>query len=117
MVSPKPLGDRYLLYKDSKGKIFLENQAQDFFQLDADLALQFVPVDTILEGIMVKRKAFREGSNRHTFFIMDATRCHGMDLTQKGIIERISIVKVLQFLIIFIIISWFLIFSKTLLTG
>jgi len=101
IVSPKPEGVRCLLYIDTKGEIFIENKKLNIFQLDRNRAPQLMPVDTVLDGIVV-RKILRDENNQEavgkfTFFIIDAIRCKGVDLTQKNIQERISQVQVLYY--------------------
>ena len=101
VVAPKPLGIRYLLYVDSDGVMFMQNNTRHIFKVDQDLAPQFIPNDTILDGIVVKKLVRGEGSNdegdgKLSFVIMDATRFDGEQLTQKSILERISAVQVLK---------------------
>ncbi len=102
VVAPKPLGIRYLLYVDPKGKMFMENNSQHVFSVDSDRAPRLIPKDTILDGIMVKkivRNGAAQNHNQETngelsFVIMDATRVNGVDLTQNNIQDRISVVQV-----------------------
>jgi len=98
VVAPKPLGIRVLLYVNPNGMMFFENNTQNVFKVDPDLAPQ-LPKDTILDGIIVKKLVRGEGSNGNgdgklSFVIMDATRVDGVQLTQKSIQERISAVEV-----------------------
>ena len=108
VVSPKPFGMRYLLYIDTEGKMFLQNNSRrspipTMFQLDQDRSPQLIPFDTILDGFL-SRKIFRDGAadennqdwckGKRTFVIMDAIRCNGVDLTQKIILERIGVIEV-----------------------
>ena len=100
VVAPKPVGIRYLLYVDSDGMMFMENNTQHVFKVDPDLAPKVIPKDTILDGIVVKKLVRGKGSKRNVdgaklnFVIMDATRVDGDQLTQKGILDRISAVQV-----------------------
>ena len=101
VVAPKPLGIRYLLYVDSDGVMFMQNNTQHIFKVDQDLAPRLIPNDTILDGIVVKKLVRGESSNdegngKLSFVIMDATRFDGEQLTQKSILERISAVQVLK---------------------
>ena len=99
VVAPKPVGIRYLLFVNSEGIIFMENNTQHVFKVDPDLAPK-LPKDTILDGIVVKKLVRGEGSNGNgddgklSYVIMDATRVDGVQLTQKSIQERISAVEV-----------------------
>ena len=103
VVAPKPQGLRYLLYVDPKGNMYMENESQHLFVVDPDFAPQLIPKDTVLDGIVV-RKIVRDGAaqidnNQEakgglSFFVMDATRVNGVDLTEKNIQERISVVQV-----------------------
>ena len=58
---------------------------------------RLTPKDTVLDGV-VTRKIVRDGAiqkgNKLTFVIMDSTRVKGINLTDKGIQERISTVQV-----------------------
>jgi len=104
VVAPKPNGVRFLLYINSEGKMIMENMAQHFFKVDQDRALQVTATDTVLDGILT-RKIISDGSpclnnnqeekGKLTFVVMDATRCRGVDLTRKNILERISAVQVI----------------------
>lgn len=106
VVTPKPVGVRYLLYIDSEGSMFMENMTQHIFKLDEDRAPQLTTKDTVLDGL-VMRKIRPDGltnseandeievaKGKLTFVIMDATRCSGVDLTRRNIQERISFVRV-----------------------
>ena len=102
VVAPKPLGIRYLLYVDPEGKMYMENETQHIFVVDPDFAPRLIPKDTVLDGIVV-RKIVRDGAaqsrsaeakGKLSFVIMDATRVNGLDLTQKNIKDRISVVQV-----------------------
>ena len=79
--------------------MFLENRANHIFKVDHYCAPQLIPKNTVLDGI-VTRKILRDGAiqNNHkgklTFFIMDATRCSGIDFIQKSIRQRISTIQV-----------------------
>ncbi len=106
VVSPKPEGVRCLLYIDAKGEMFLQNKKLNIFQLDRNRAPQLMPVDTVLDGIVV-RKILRDENNREaagklTFLIIDAIRCKGVDLTQQNIQERISKVQVYRITNVFL---------------
>jgi len=100
VVAPKPVGIRYLLYVDSDGMMFMQNNTQHVFKIDPDLAPKVIPKDTILDGIVVKKLVRGKSSNRNgdgtklNFVIMDATRVDGVQLTQKSILDRISAVQV-----------------------
>ena len=101
VVAPKPVGIRYLLYVDSDGMMFMQNNTQHVFKIDQGLiAPKLIPKDTILDGIVVKKLVRGKSSNRNgdgtklNFVIMDATRVDGVQLTQKTILERISAVQV-----------------------
>lgn len=91
VVSVKPVGQRLLLYIDPSGKIYLENDSQHIFQVNDDRSLELVP-DTILDGIMNPSSS----GGKFTFFIQDAMRCNGTDLTKRGIVERMDFVKVIS---------------------
>lgn len=108
VVSPKPFGMRYLLYVDTEGKMFLQNNSRrlttpTMFQLDQDRSPQLMPFDTDLDGFLVRKIVRDEADeNNHdwtkgkrTFVIMDAIRCKGVDLTQKIIQERIGAIQVM----------------------
>lgn len=96
VVAPKPHGSRYFLYVDSVGDVYMENMKQNFFRLDSDRAVKLlsndgkVLVDTILDGYIVRSST----GGRLTFYIHDAIRCFGVDLTTGDVIERIDIVQV-----------------------
>jgi len=99
VVSPTPVGTRFLLYIDQKGRIFMENMAQHIFKVDQDKAPWMTSTDTVLDGI-VTRMVIRDGSIQNkgklTFVIMDVTRVNGVDLTKKGILERMSAAQVIK---------------------
>jgi len=98
LVAPKPKGVRCLFYVDPMGNMFLENNTHErhIFKLNYDCAPQLIPNDTVLDGIIVRKNNNRDGEAKGelTFFIMDAIRCFGEDLTQKRIQERIHAVQV-----------------------
>jgi len=96
LVSPRPEGVRYLLYIDSTGEMIMENRAQYIFKVAKDGAPRLIPKDTVLDGV-VTRKTVRDGAiqkGKLTFVIMDSTRVKGINLTDKGIQERIATVQV-----------------------
>jgi len=100
LVVPTPKGVRYLLYIDHDGNMFLQynhNQyRQNIFTLDKGRRpkVSISIKDTLLDGL-VTRKVLPDGSfGKLTFVIMDAIRCNGEDLTQKGVQERIVTVRV-----------------------
>lgn len=104
VVSPKPLGVRYLLYCDEIGRIYMEDESQRFFKLDEKRTSHQIPYDTILDGV-VARKVVRDGAGAQNcngeargqlaFFIMDTTYVKEHELTQRPSLEyRISVVKV-----------------------
>lgn len=99
VMVPKPVGPRFLLYVDSSGSIYLENMTQHIFRVDEDHAIKMHSVtDTILDGIITREKSSKncdaESAGRPTFFIQDAIRCNGRDLTGLNILERIAVIKV-----------------------
>lgn len=102
VFSPKPLGIRYLFYFDKEGRSFLMNSTQHIFKVAKSCAFRVIPPETVLDGIVVRKIVRSERSNQEasngklTFVIMDATRINGVDLTQKSIQERMSIVQVLK---------------------
>ena len=82
--------------------MYMENETQHIFVVDPDFAPRLIPKDTVLDGIVV-RKIVRDGAaqsrsaeakGKLSFVIMDATRVNGLDLTQKNIKDRISVVQV-----------------------
>ena len=46
VVAPKPNGTRYLLYVDSTGDVYLENQSLHFFRMDR--AIQLLSPDMVV---------------------------------------------------------------------
>ena len=106
VVTPKPVGIRFLLYIDSEGSMFMENMTQHIFKLDEDHAPQLTVKDTVLDGLVVRKirpdglanceanEEVEEAKGMLTFVIMDATRCSGVDLTGRNIQERISFIRV-----------------------
>ncbi len=100
VVSPKPKGLRYLLYIDPEGNIFLQNNhnqhRQNIFALDKERRpkVSVNVKDTLLDGYMTRRILLDGSFGKLTFVIMDAIRCNGEDLTQKGVQERIVTVRV-----------------------
>lgn len=96
VMAPKPAGIRYLLYVDHEGEIFMQNITQHIFKVARDCAPQMTTSDTILDGIVVRKRQSnnQEIKGNSTFVIMDATRVNGVDLTGKSIQERIAAVKV-----------------------
>lgn len=99
VVSPTHVGTRFLLYIDQKGRIFMENIAQHIFKVDQDKAPRMTATDTVLEGIvtrMVIRDESIQNKGKLTFVIMDVTRVNGVDLTKKGILERMSAAQVIK---------------------
>ncbi len=74
----------------------MENRAQYIFKVAKDGAPRLIPKDTVLDGV-VTRKTVRDGAiqkGKLTFVIMDSTRVKGINLTDKGIQERIATVQV-----------------------
>lgn len=106
VVTPKPVGVRFLLYIDSEGSMFMENMTQHIFKLDEDRAPQLTVKDTVLDGLVVRKirpnglgsfeanEDVEVAEGKLTFVIMDATRCSGVDLTGRNIQERISFIHV-----------------------
>jgi hypothetical protein len=109
VVAPSPDGTRYLLYVDSTGEVYLENQTINFFLMDKNRAIQLlshdrsVLKDTVLDGYFVRPKILDSGiaadkngdkRGRLTFVIQDAIRCNGTDLTGRGIVDRIAFIEV-----------------------
>jgi len=102
VVTPVPLGIRYLLYVDHEGRTFMENSTQQIFQFAKSRLFQHFPTETVLDGIVVRKMVRGDAAQnvnqnpdgKLTFLIMDATRVKGVDVTQKSIQERISIVQV-----------------------
>lgn len=98
VIAPKPDGPRFLLYVDSDGKTFLLNNTHRVFKLEQSHAFKRIPADTVLDGVVVVSKIVpseaAQNAGKPTFVIMDATLVNGKDLTQMGIRERISAVKV-----------------------
>ncbi|XP_046651921.1 mRNA-capping enzyme-like isoform X1 [Daphnia pulicaria] len=94
-MMPKPSGPRFLLYIDSTGQTYLENMTQHFFLVHTDRAVQFISkdgratIDTVLDGIFTKD----EKGGRLTFFVCDAVRCNGVNLTKMNAFQRIAFVK------------------------
>ena len=108
VVTPKPDGTLYLLYVDSVGDVYLENQTQNFFKMSENRTVQLlssdrqVLKDTLLDGYFVRRicSTGSEGPDqlgRLTFIIQDAIRCNGTDLTKRGILQRIDTIEVILF--------------------
>jgi hypothetical protein len=97
-MMPKPSGPRFLLYIDSTGQTYLENMTQYFFLVDTDRAVQFISTDgrattdTVLDDIFTKD----EIGGRLTFFVCDAVRCNGVNLTKMNVFQRIAFVKVIS---------------------
>ena len=79
--------------------MFMENHTRNIFKLDQEFTPKLSVKDTLLDGIVVRKIVTGEGNQeakgKLTFLIMDAIRCHGVDLTRKSIQERISIVQVI----------------------
>jgi hypothetical protein len=101
VVRAKPQGPRYLLYIDEDGDIYMENNAQQIFRIDEEFVIRFPSTiggyvkDTVLDGILAELKDFNEADEkkRFVFIIHDATRVNGVDITRKGILERMTFVK------------------------
>ena len=90
VVAPKPAhGIRFLLHVDSFGNIYMENMKQNFYQLDAK-RINSIPADTVIDGYLTRNIS----KGRLTFVIHDAIRYNGYDLTNYGIVERITFIKV-----------------------
>lgn len=104
VVAPKPIGIRYLLNVNLRGRMFMmQSSTQHFFQVDLNYIPHLIPTNTILDGILVRRIvgdfAAHNINNpmangRLTYVIMDAIRCHGVNLTRKTLQERMSTVEV-----------------------
>jgi len=103
--APKPLGTRYLLYSDKRGNMFMENEAQQIFELNEDRAPKLIPEKTVLDGILT-RKCARGGNERSnngeaqgrlTFVIMDATLVRESEVFRFELEERMQHVKVMIF--------------------
>jgi len=95
-IAAKPLGKRYMLFTHPNGKMYLVNETGEIFVLDQGHTLQQIPINTILNGIVV-RKIVRDGVSKEekpTLVIMDATCVNGVNLTKKSFEERNLIVKV-----------------------
>ena len=104
VVRAKAHGPRFLLYVDELGALYMENQTQQVFRIDHERALQLPNVtDTVLDGILAevkrtgerqKSKAKRVDRKQFVFFVHDAILVGGVDITQRGILERIACVQV-----------------------
>lgn len=104
-MTPKPTGPRFLLYIDSSGQTYLENMYQYFFRVDTDRAVQFISnegqviTDTVLDGILTREKDAENNAGKMTFFICDAVRCNGQDITKMNVFQRIAFVKVISWIL------------------
>ena len=100
---------RYLLYVDSEGQVYMEGQTQNIFHVQPSHAIRFPSSDgrfikdTLLDGHFARpsgednRPAVGNVDDKLTFFIQDAIRCNGVDLTDRGILERLNFIKVFNF--------------------
>ena len=107
VVAAKPHHTRrYLLYIDSDGEIFMENQTQNIFHVHSNRSIQFPSSDgryikdTVLDGYFV-----HPVDGRLTFVVKDAIRCNGVDLTDRGIIQRMAFIKVFILHLIYFLIN------------
>lgn len=97
VVTARPSGVRYLLYVDPSEEIFMQNISVHFFRLDEDRKLQLNTVgETLLDGYIMSWSGDWEGK-RLTYLVKDCTLCNGVDLKQRGLLERIRVFKVLKF--------------------
>jgi len=100
VVAATGTGPRYLLYIDQDGDIYLENNRQQIFQIDKEHTVHFLGkhrqllTDTVLDGIITKRKRSDDSSSGFVFVIQDSFRCNGKDLVKQGIEERLACVQV-----------------------
>ncbi len=103
VMSPKPLGVRYLLYADKHGDMFMENENQHIFKLDRGRTPQLIPKETVLDGV-VARKLERDGGalnnsgeaqGKLTFVIMDATLVGSEDVAMMPLENRMKCVQVM----------------------
>jgi hypothetical protein len=101
VVTTRPPGPRYLLYIDQCGDIYLENNSQQIFQIDEEHTVHFPGkhcrplTDTVLDGIITRRKCSDDSSSEFVFVIQDSFRCNGEDLVTQGIEERLACVQVI----------------------
>ena len=122
-VAPKPAGYRCLLYVNDIGEIFLQSRSVHIFQLDPKYASDFFGsrnyitsdtlIDTMLRSIdsvtdyqasskttddeSSDSKAKTRTKRVHAFYIMDAMRINGQDVTHLNVDQRISLAKVKSF--------------------
>ena len=90
VMAPKPVGQRYLLYVDSSGQIFLENMTQHVFRVGNDRTVKMLspdgqPItDTVLDGTLTREKQGPDDTGgKLTFVIQDALRCSGQDVRER----------------------------------
>ena len=107
-VAPRPHGHRFMLYIDTSGQIFMENNSRNVFQLEDECKIRFLSrdgraiTDTVIDGVLTRTKANPtnggniENDNKHklTFVIIDAARYNGRDLTKLSVTDRMECVKV-----------------------
>ena len=106
VLATKPIDKWYILYIDSNGSVCLENMTQHIFRVDENHAINMAsfdgtPItDTVLDGKFTRKKLNSDEDEESkttgelTFFIQDAIRCNGKDLTSLDILERIAYVNV-----------------------
>ena len=105
-VAPRPHGHRFILYINSRGDVFLENQARHVFQLEEEHSVNIlsrggtVCADTVLDGTIARAKSNMASDDnacsesKLTFIITDAARYNGQDLTKMSVIDRLACIKV-----------------------
>ncbi len=96
VVAPKPVGPRCLLFIDFSGRVFIENMTQHIFRMEDRYAFEMFNnrtiADTVLDGIFSQERSSTTG--KWTYWVQDAIRCSGEDLTGYGILKRMAVVKV-----------------------
>lgn len=96
-VAPVPKGERFLLITNAKSEIFLENNKRNIFQLEGAF-LSSSCSETVLDCILVNDNSqnanSRQKARKPTFFITDAMKYDGHDLTRKSVVDRLDCIMV-----------------------
>ncbi|XP_046445997.1 mRNA-capping enzyme-like [Daphnia pulex] len=76
-----------------------QQHISEILRVDTDHAVQFISnegraiTDTVLDGILTREKDAENKDGKMTFFICDAVRCNGQDITKMSVFQHIAFVK------------------------
>jgi len=100
VVGVVPKGIKYILYIDRFGDIYLQNHYREMFRVDDDRKVQFpgqdgrLLKDSLFDGVLTELVPMEDSEQkpkkRLVFVILDVTKCNGVDISRRGIIDRMT---------------------------